>query len=144
MRLWSLHPSYLDGIGLVALWRESLLSKAVIEGKTRGYTNHPQLARFNAHERPDDAINSYLREIWREAATRGYSFDKTKFTCSGCERIRVTSGQIEFELEHLKKKLKRRDPERFEKLEATAKSRIKTHPLFIVVEGCVEDWEKLR
>ncbi|WP_223209021.1 pyrimidine dimer DNA glycosylase/endonuclease V [Pyrococcus furiosus] len=39
--LWSLHPKYLDSKGLVALWREGLLAKKVLEGKTRSYRNHP-------------------------------------------------------------------------------------------------------
>jgi hypothetical protein len=41
MRLWSLHPKYLDSKGLVALWREALLAKAVLNEKTKGYKNHP-------------------------------------------------------------------------------------------------------
>jgi len=49
MRLWSLHPSYLDAKGLVALWREGLLAKAVLNGQTKGYKNHPQLERFKSH-----------------------------------------------------------------------------------------------
>lgn len=32
MRLWSLHPSYLDAVGLVALWREGLLARKVLQG----------------------------------------------------------------------------------------------------------------
>ncbi|MEM4485925.1 MAG: pyrimidine dimer DNA glycosylase/endonuclease V [Zestosphaera sp.] len=27
MRLWSLHPKYLDRVGLLALWRECLLRR---------------------------------------------------------------------------------------------------------------------
>jgi hypothetical protein len=46
MRIWSLHPKYLDAKGLVALWRESLLAKQALESKTKGYKNHPQLNRF--------------------------------------------------------------------------------------------------
>ena len=46
MRLWTLHPKYLDARGLVALWRESLLAQAVLAGRTRGYRSHPQLERF--------------------------------------------------------------------------------------------------
>jgi hypothetical protein len=61
MRLWSLHPKYLDGQGLVALWREALLARAVLRGETRGYTRHPQLDRFKEHPHPRLAINSYLR-----------------------------------------------------------------------------------
>jgi hypothetical protein len=33
MRIWSLHPKYLDSKGLVALWRESLLAKNVLRDK---------------------------------------------------------------------------------------------------------------
>jgi|GEM_PF-3323161 len=31
MRIWSIHPCYLDSKGLVALWRETLLAKNVLE-----------------------------------------------------------------------------------------------------------------
>jgi hypothetical protein len=41
MRIWTLHPRYLDRQGLLALWREGLLAQAVLSGKTRGYLNHP-------------------------------------------------------------------------------------------------------
>jgi len=51
VRLWSVHPEYLDSRGLVALWREALLAQAVLRGETRGYRRHPRLARFRA--RPD-------------------------------------------------------------------------------------------
>lgn len=37
MRLWSLHPKYLDTKGLVACWREGLLARKVLLGETRGY-----------------------------------------------------------------------------------------------------------
>lgn len=37
MRIWSLHPSYLDAKGLVALWRETLLAQKVLLGATVGY-----------------------------------------------------------------------------------------------------------
>jgi hypothetical protein len=49
MRLWTIHPRYLDSQGLVALWREALLARAVLRGETRGYRHHPQLIRFRAH-----------------------------------------------------------------------------------------------
>jgi len=60
MRIWSLHPKYLDTKGLVELWRETLLAKHVLEGKTKGYKNHPQLNRFKIYSKPLEAINFYL------------------------------------------------------------------------------------
>ncbi len=67
MRIWSIHPKYLDTKGLVALWRETLLAKNVLTGNTKGYKNHPQLLRFKNTENPLDAINQYLTEIYKEA-----------------------------------------------------------------------------
>ena len=68
MRLWSLHPKYLDPQGLVALWREALLAQAVLRGDTRGYKAHPQLDRFRAQASPEAAIAAYLLAVWEEAA----------------------------------------------------------------------------
>ena len=53
MRLWSVHPKYLDARGLVALWREALLAQAVLRGRTNGYVHHPQLQRFRTQPSND-------------------------------------------------------------------------------------------
>ena len=79
MRIWSLHPKYLDTKALVALWRETLLAKKVLEGKTIGYKNHPQLFRFKKSVVALDAINYYLQFVWIEAENRSYNFNKDKF-----------------------------------------------------------------
>lgn len=140
MRIWSLHPKYLDGKGLVALWRETLLAKKVLEGKTKGYRHHPQLERFRQAENPSGMISRYLQSVYQEAVERGYHFDSSKFDSGdGDYRLSVTSGQMEYEYHHLLNKLKIRDPERhrqFIKL-----THIEPHPLFVVVEGKVEKWE---
>lgn len=60
MRLWSLHPKYLDTIGLVALWREALLAKHVLAGLTKGYKNHSQLTRFKKVKFPLGCINQFF------------------------------------------------------------------------------------
>ena len=65
MRLWSIHPSYLDVKGLGAAWREALLAQKVLEGLTRGYKNHPQLLRFKQAEDPLSAIGTFLGQIGR-------------------------------------------------------------------------------
>jgi hypothetical protein len=141
MRLWSLSPSYLDSKGLVTLWREGLLAKAVLEGKTRGYRNHPQLDRFRRADSPLGAINTYLAAVFEEAVNRGYRFDASKI---GSERISVkilcTSGQLRYEIDHLAKKLAKRDPGRLALLE---KGPIVPHPLFVIHEGEIEKWEKV-
>ncbi len=142
MRLWSIHPSYLDTKGLVALWREGLLAQKVLKGKTKGYRNHPQLDRFKAQPSPEATIHQYLLEVWEEANRRGYSFDRTKLknNRNKFKPIFVNKGQMTFEWEHLREKLKRRDPLRFKGMKKNQV--IKPHPLFRVVPGGVEKWEK--
>lgn len=142
MRIWSLHPRHLDAKGLVALWRETLLAQKVLLGETKGYRNHPQLKRFKSHREPLAAIASYLHEVLREAGRRGYHFDGSKILLKDSRiKIRVTDGQIAYELAHLREKLKVRDRAAYERLAHYGNPSI--HPLFKVVSGEIEDWEVL-
>lgn len=140
MRLWTLHPRYLDRAGLLAAWREALLAQRVLEGGTRGYRHHRQLARFRSHPDPLRAIGRYLAGLAAEAAARGYRFDASKIRSSGaCEPIATTDGQLEFERRHLVAKLRQRDPGRGERLAKAIT--LEAHPLFVVRPGPVEEWE---
>ena len=143
MRLWSLHPRYLDAKGLVALWREALLARAVLRGETRGYRHHPQLQRFLAHASPRLAINAYLRAVHEEATARGYAFDAGKIgPVRRVKLIPVNSGQLRYEWMHLRRKLCLRSPAQFEKLEHVKVPA--RHPLFRARPGPVEPWERSR
>jgi hypothetical protein len=141
MRLWSLHPKYLDPQGLVALWREALLAKAVLRGETRGYTRHPQLERFNAHPQPRSAINSYLAAIHAEATQRGYAFDRTKIgPVRNINEIAVSTGQLALEWQHLQSKLQVRNPTVLAKWNDLLTP--ECHPLFCSHPGPVASWER--
>lgn len=141
MRLWSLHPCYLDPKGLVALWREALLAQAVLHGETRGYRNHPQLERFRCHQAPLDAIAGYLRAVHAEAVLRGYSFDWDKIR-SAVEPtgLAVTSGQLAHEWAHLLAKLALRSPALNQKWQDVTSPQ--PHPMFTVHAGGIETWER--
>lgn len=141
MRLWTLHPKYLDPQGLVALWREALLARAVLHGLTRGYTRHPQLARFLAHADPRAAICTYLGAVHAESLARGYRFDASKIgtTCAGL-RLGTTSGQMDYEWQHLLAKLSVRNPALHERWRDIAAP--EPHPLFELRDGDVEPWER--
>ncbi len=140
MRLWTLHPRYLDARGLVALWREALLAQAVLRGATRGYTRHPQLHRFREHPAPLAAIAVYLHAVHAEAAARGYRFDITKIGPVGpVEPITATFDQLDYEWAHLKEKLRLRAPEWLAIMRAVR--RPEAHPLFHPVAGPVAAWE---
>jgi hypothetical protein len=141
MRLWSLHPKYLDSKGLVALWREGLLAQAVLRGYTRGYRHHPQLARFREHPQPLAAISRYLHVVYCEAKARGYSFDRSKIRVVKKRLVvPVSHGQVRYEWRHLLQKLSRRSPQLWRSWSKV--SRPEAHPLFKVRPGPVESWEK--
>ncbi len=141
MRLWSIHPKYLDAKGLVALWRETLLAKNVLEGNTKGYKNHPQLIRFKENSNPIGSINNYLSYIWVESKLRNYNFDSSKFLKNESEiAIPVTTGQVEYETLHLLKKLKVRDENLYKKYSELKLAEL--HPMFYLIEGGIEHWEK--
>jgi Pyrimidine dimer DNA glycosylase len=143
MRLWTLHPRYLDSKGLVALWREGLLAQAVLSGHTRGYRHHPQLKRFQEQLSPLDSVAAYLLAVHEEAQKRAYQFDKTKIlSATPCERITETSGQLQYEWGHLKIKLRERAPEQLKPFGHVRTPR--PHPLFKIVEGDIREWEKVK
>ena len=142
MRLWSIHPRYLDRQGLLALWREALLAQKVISGKTRGYKNHPQLLRFRKTRDPMRSIGYYLYVIVREAYRRGYCFDESKifFCARKVSSVSLNRGQLKFEFKHFLAKAKKRSPAAYKKLLHINK--IIPHPLFRVIKGKKEPWEK--
>ena len=143
MRLWTLHPRHLDGVGLVALWREALLAQAVLLGRTRGYTQHPQLQRFRAASDPEGCIAGYLDVVAHEAASRGYSFDPARIVAARreVEPIAETDGQLMYEWEHLGRKLRNRSQAWYR--DRVADAQPTPHPLFRIVAGEVRDWERV-
>jgi Pyrimidine dimer DNA glycosylase len=141
MRLWSIHPRYLDPQGLVALWREALLARAVLRGKTKGYRHHPQLLRFQAHPAPRAAISAYLGAIHDEALRRGYAFDRSKVGARREVRpIAVNRGQLAFEWQHLLRKLRARSPEQYRLVRDVRSPQC--HPLVRRRAGPIEAWER--
>lgn len=141
MRLWTLHPRYLDAQGLVAAWREALLAQKVLAGKTKGYRHHPQLARFQAQADPLAAIATFLAGLAEEARARGYHFNARKISPRRRKgRIAETRGQLLYEWGHLQAKLAVRAPELGR--EQRKIKRPGPHPLFRMVPGGVRAWEK--
>ncbi|MEM2130381.1 MAG: pyrimidine dimer DNA glycosylase/endonuclease V [Candidatus Bathyarchaeia archaeon] len=131
MRLWLIHPKYLDCKGLVAVWREGLLAKKVLQGKTKGYVNHPQLAIFKDFEKSADLINAYLFQIYLEAKRRGYSFDFSKIEPFNLkEAVTITSEQLKEEFQVLLEKLRVRDKRKFEELKNFTLNKLEPNPVF--------------
>ena len=141
MRLWTLHPRYLDAKGLTAAWREALLAQKVLAGFTIGYMNHPQLIRFRQHPQPLVAVGAFLAGLAGEADRRGYHFDKEKILETGdAGQIEETDGQLLLEWAHLNEKLRKRAPHLFQQVKDTRMP--EPHPLFRLVPGTIRDWER--
>ena len=141
MRLWSLHPKYLDKLGLLGLWREGLLAQKVLLGKTKRYKNHPQLIRFKRAKDPILYIGTYLYYVYLEGKRRGYNFNKDKIIKYDSRlKMPVTIGQINFEFHHLLEKLKIRDKEKYEEIKD--EKIIEPNPIFYIIDGDIEEWEK--
>ena len=142
MRIWSLHPKYLDWMGLGAQWREALLAQKVILGKTKGWRNHPQLNRFKEHPQPLKAVGYYLNKIYCEALSRGYNYTYLKILepTDSIERIPINQGQIDYEFKILMERLEKRTPDKF--VDNSREETILVHPLFEIRAGPPEQWEK--
>jgi hypothetical protein len=142
MRIWTLHPKYLDSRGLVSLWREALLAQAVLRGQTRGYLAHPQLIRFRAQPDPVGSIADYLIAVHEEAVARGYRFDANKIGVPRvAQQMMESEGQLLYEWQHLKSKLQRRNPDQYAKILEV--ERPEPHPLFFIVSGGICTWERV-
>ena len=140
MRLWSLHPRYLDRQGLLALWREGLLARKVLAGLTRGYRDHPQLLRFREVPDPVAALERYLSAVTVEAEERGYRFDANKIErLPPAPVMHVTAGQLAYEWAHLRRKLSVRSPDRLPQFDKAPLA----HPCLEPQPGPIADWERL-
>lgn len=85
----------------------------------------------------------YLHAICDEAERRGYEFNRAELgRKSIVSMLQVTSEQLSYELKHLKKKLRHRDPRAYEQIRQL--KRAQCHPLLRVVRGGIERWEKGR
>lgn len=150
MRLWTIHPRFLDTKGLLAVWREGLLALHVLAGKTKGYMQHPQLERWRkaVPKHPEKGVATYLREIHKESRSRFYRFDWERVlaitTPLGHHTygLTVTRGQVEFERMHLLKKIAVRG-KMFNEALAFVPPEALIHPIFTFIEGDVESWEKV-
>ncbi|CAK9779544.1 hypothetical protein CC85DRAFT_149019 [Cutaneotrichosporon oleaginosum] len=144
MRLWSVSPALLDRAALIACWREALLAQKVLAGLTKGYTKHPQLTRFRAHPDPLSAIGFFLGELQREATARGYVFNAALIAAPSATPpgIPVHEGQVAYELEWLRSKVRRREPAWLAALEGVEVA-MSAAASFVVVPGGIEEWEKI-
>ena len=143
MRLWTLHLKYLDPQGLVALWREALLAREVLRGRTKGYRSHPQLNRFRSCAAPRSAINAYLASVHAEACTRGYAFDRSKLGRAAVQvLIPATDGQLQYEWRWLLSKLRLRNPEAYRRNRGIGVP--DANPVFRIESGPVEEWERVK
>ncbi|MDW5563812.1 MAG: pyrimidine dimer DNA glycosylase/endonuclease V [Methanomassiliicoccus sp.] len=143
MRLWSIHPRYLDPPGLGGLWREALLAQGVVAGRTLAYRNHPQTRRLLEQPDPWGAIHDYLIGVWDEAHRRGYAYQRSRILPhAGDHPMEVPRGQFEYEAALLRLKLEARSPRYLAGLPRPGDAL--PHPSIRMVEGGIAWWERPR
>jgi hypothetical protein len=141
MRLWSIHPKYLDAKGITALWREALLAQRVLRGETSAYAHHPQMERFYAHPQPRRAIATYLAGVYEDSLRRDYHFNRGLMgTGRTTQLITIPSGQIEYEFRYLMAKLRRRNARLYEQWKGITNP--EPHPFFTIKPGPIASWER--
>jgi len=146
-------------------WIEGTCPICMTRGKIKTpYYNHPQLIRWK--QKPIESLKNYLYCIYEEAKNRQYNFDVTKINlkhedwicdCPNDECfLTVTKGQLVFEISHLLKKLKIRDRKKYLEVSKEIEwreganhlyyneNKIKANPIFKIIEGDVESWEKIK
>ena len=105
MRIWTLHPKYLDQKRLCGQWTEGVLALKVIAGETTAYENHPQLDRFK-DSLGYVSLQRYLYHVYRESTYRGFKFNPALLrapistlqgTIPDRERIAVSHEQVAYE-----------------------------------------------
>ena len=84
-----------------------------------------------------------MRLVLIESEKRGYHFDKTKLPvqCIPVDFIMESQGQLDYEWQHLLKKLRVRNPDRFRSV-----SNVKSpdpNPIFRIVPGGISSWESI-
>jgi hypothetical protein len=157
VRLWSIHPEYLDRMGLLGLWREALLAQQVLHGETENYKNHSHMQRFYALPKEDamQYMSDYLFFVWQEGKLRGYKLNVNHIkdprnggSLSGSPRklFTVSSGQLALEYQILCMRTRNRDHKHFLGLEDKYPSHRmwvpKPNPVFTLIHGRKEEWEK--
>lgn len=122
------------------------MAQAVLSGRTRGYTRHPQLERFRDHPQPLTAVAAYLEGLHLESRERGYRFDGGRILggpaghLAQVDQISVSTGQLQFEWAHLQSKLVTRSPQLH--TAGPPPDPVPVHPLFSAAAGPPASWER--
>lgn len=162
MRVWSIHPAYLDTKGLVASWKEGIQGLNALRnprkpnGKWAMFAHHPQLIRFKRFENPELCLSEYLHFIADEADRRNYNFNRNLILPRLDEnpyQIWITCGQLIYEWDFLSHKVTCRTGFwEYGKPTINGKSTVETiaswscvvHPMVVLIPGDIECWEKVK
>jgi hypothetical protein len=162
MRLWSFHPRYLDNIGLSRAINESISGYKALEDWQRdqkqivplhdneyppSWKNHSQLVRFKIDD-GDKHLQDYIDVVlscYVDRKLKSYNSKTIRFMTAHLYHLRqltVTNEQLLYEWQHYLKKIQKRSPKLYE--EYILINTPIAHPLFKVVSGEIESWEKVK
>jgi hypothetical protein len=140
MRIWTVHPRYLDVKGFVALWRETLLGMETLKKHVKcqhyiPWYKHPQLAPFKAQSDPILYISNYLYLVLEESRRRNYNFDGSKLDaipyCENLPLIKASREVLVHEWLVCLGRYRVRSPKWFEEVKDISPLEVDPHPLYI-------------
>jgi len=143
MRLWSFHPKYLDPVGLSRLINEGISGYKALTGKQKMWQNHSQLTRFKNHPKRYYQIYMILICNIKYNQWMNQLNDDIIINGNDCfDHMTVTRGQLEYEWKHYLNKLQSRNPTLYGRLKGIVTP--EPHPIFKVIPGSIESWEKVK
>lgn len=150
MRIWSFHPKYLDKQGLSRAINEGIAGNKALRKTGEGYPpsweKHSQLERFKTTAIPGIYSQLYLDRLfmikynsWMLETNQEPFFDDIE---NPYPKLKVTIGQLKYEWQRYLKKISKRSPKLYEELKSIELP--EPHPLFNIIDGDVESWEKVK
>lgn len=149
MRMWSFHPKYLDNVGLNRAINESIAGyKALIktkEGYPLAWEKHPQLERFKNTLFGNVLLRQYIKYLLDykyalQMKQLGYNSYIGLFICENFQSVNIQ--QLKYEWNHYLVKLLKRNKDLYNDLKNIELP--DPHPLFKIVNGEIENWERVK
>jgi len=130
VRLWTIHPRYLDDEALREAWRDGLNLRRALKIGSKAAEPCPDAAPWIAESRqPVRALDLYLHAIHGEARRRGRSFDASKLGPVDTKtKIPIPSSWVSADWRDLRAIVAKRSPGFFPRIESV--QRPHCHPAF--------------
>lgn len=134
MRIWTLHPRYLDDATLREAWRDGLAARRRLVAGSKGRPTDPLIHAIAACKHPVRVIDAYLSHLHQEAQRRGKAFDRSRIDGARAGAgFAVDSERVRDDWDQLMARMAEREPARHER--QAELRRPHCHPAFKRIPG---------